>query len=130
MQGLIITSLILGILLILFFIYLQILQSRCTTKITGKFLRTNHYPGNSVITHYAPVFQYTFNNETYEKQTFQSFSERYITKHFISNKEYSIYINIKKPEIFIVDNKFQLSDLVILGTGLFFIIFSILGFLV
>ena len=132
MKTVIIACLIIGLFLICLFIYLEFLKSKCTTKITGKFLKMNTYTGSGngiSTTSYAPVFQYKFNNINYEKQTFQSFSKKYIEKNFIAGKNYNIYINSNKPKIFIVEKKFQLSDLLFFLIGFFMVILSFLGFL-
>ena len=73
---------------------------------------------------YAPVFQYNFNNTIIEKQTFQSFSKKYIQKNFTSGENYTIYINRNNPKCFIVEKKFQMSNLLIILVGLFFILFG------
>lgn len=132
MKTIITVCLIIGLLLICLFIYLEFLKSKCTTKITGKFLKANSYTGygNGIsTTYYAPVFQYNFNDIAYEKQSFQSFSKKYIEKNFISGKNYNIYINSNKPKIFIVEKKFQLSDLLFFLIGFFMVLLSFLGFL-
>lgn len=133
MNTVFIVAIIIGILLICFFIFTQFQKSKCTTKITGKFLKVNKYTGygNGIsVTYYSPVFQYSFNNNFFEKQSFQSFSKKYIEKKFVSGKNYDIYINENNPKCFIVDKKIPVSDLLIILLGVCFIIMGFLAYLV
>lgn len=113
--------------LLIFFIILVILKRNCKTKIIGIFIRYNYYPGNVYVTGYAPIFNYTFNNIEYERQTFQTIFGKKI-KQFEPNKQYEIYININSnnPKIFVINKKIELSNILLLILGIIFITFSIL----
>lgn len=85
MNFIILLAFIIGFLLIGFNIFTQYLKLKCNTKITGEFVKTNKYIsyGNGISsTNYSPVFKYTFNDITFENQTFQTFSKKYIEKTF------------------------------------------------
>lgn len=118
-----------GVILILFFIILQYLKSKCHKKIEATYLKCNTYisgtGGHGLITQYAPVFKYRFNGKEYEKQTFQTFSKKAI-KDLIVGKNYIILINEKNPKIFILNKKLEIAEIIILLLGIFFILTGIL----
>lgn len=121
----ILITMILGILLILLFIIFKIWNKGCTKKIKGTYINANTYIGTYGISQYAPVFKYTYDDCTYEQQTIQTFSKRKIMK-FESGKEYTIYINEKKPKRYIVEKRFEWIDLIILIFGIFFVLSGLL----
>lgn len=132
MNFIILLAFIIGFLLIGFNIFTQYLKLKCNTKITGEFVKTNKYIsyGNGISsTNYSPVFKYTFNDITFENQTFQTFSKKYIEKNFLNGKFYTIYINKKHPKNFIIEKRFQPSDWLILLLAIFFLIIGFLGLL-
>ena len=133
MNFIILLAIIIGVILICLIIFMQYLKSKCTTEVIGEFVKINtyiSYGNGSSNTSYAPVFKYKFNNTTYEKQTFQTFSKKYIEKNFLVGKNYTIYINEKNPKTFIIEKKSQPSDWLILLLGMFFVIIGFLGALV
>lgn len=132
MKVILVISLLIGIFITYMGILILIWKSKCNKEITGTFMKFNvykSYSGYSVSTSYAPVFKYTYNNKEYESQTFEGFSKKIIDK-FTYGKEYNIFINEKKPRKFVIDKKFRISYVFIIIFGIFFVILSLLGFLV
>ena len=115
--------LISGILLILFFIFLQLSKSRCKMKIDAIYLRYNTYKaptgGYGIITSYSPVFRYEFNGQQYEVQTFEALTKKEVCQLIVGNK-YEIFINENKPQKFIIYKSIRFSEVITLLMGIFF----------
>lgn len=92
---------------------------QCNQKITGIFIGTNRYYGGKGQDGFAPVVRYSVNGQKYEKQTFQSFSKKYIQMNFAIGQECDIWINEKKPKCFIVSRKIQATYFVMVCIGIF-----------
>lgn len=73
---------------------------------------------------YAPVFEYTYNGETYKKQS----SSASYPPAFQEGTELKIYVNPEKPEQFYVpdDNTIKFLCIVFFSLGLSFVLFSLL----
>lgn len=123
-KDLIITSTILGLFLILFFIRLRYSKSRCNKKIDATYLKYNSYTstgGRGWVTNYAPIFKYTFNDKEYINQSFQLLSKKKI-QEFTVNKNYNIIINEKKPSKFILYKNIEFTEILILLMGIFLLL--------
>ena len=114
---------IIGVFLIIFFIILKYLKSKCNTEIEAIYIKSNDY-WSVHVTQYAPVFKYNFNGKEYECQTFQTVPKKYI-KDLVVGEKYNILINEKKPTIFILRKKVKTGEIIILLIGIFFIIAGI-----
>ena len=114
---------IIGVFLIIFFIILKYLKSKCNTEIEAIYIKSNDY-WSVHVTQYAPVFKYNFNGIEYERQTFQAVPKKYI-KDLVVGEKYNILINEKKPTIFILRKKVKTGEIIILLMGIFFIIAGI-----
>lgn len=128
-KNLVIISTIFGLFLILFFIKLRYSKSKCSKKIEAIYLKCNSYTstgGRGWVTKYAPVFKYSFNDKKYINQSFQLLSKKKIQK-FIFGKNYTIIINEKKPNKFILDKKIELDEILILLMGIFFLLTNIVN---
>lgn len=123
-KDLIMISTILGLFLILFFIRLRYLKSKCNKKIDATYLKYNSYTstgGHGWVTSYAPIFKYTFNNKEYINQSFQLLSKKKI-QEFTVNKNYNIIINEKKPSKFILYKNIEFTEILILLMGIFLLL--------
>ena len=90
------TAIIVGTILILFFMWLQYSKLKCTKKIDATYLKFNIYNHHGMFSSkYIPVFKYNFKGNEYENQAQQSFSKK-STKNFIVGEKYTILINEKK----------------------------------
>lgn len=117
-------STILGLFLILFFIRLRYLKSKCNKKIDAIYLKYNSYTstgGHGWVTNYAPIFKYTFNGKEYINQSFQLLSKEKI-QEFTVNKNYNIIINEKKPSKFILYKNIEFTEILILLMGIFLLL--------
>ena len=84
------TAIIVGTILILFFMWLQYSKLKCTKKIDATYLKFNIYNHHGMFSSkYIPVFKYKFNGNEYENQAQQSFSKK-STKNFIVGEKYTI----------------------------------------
>ena len=121
-----IIAIIVGVILILFFIGFQYSKLKCNKKIDATYLKFNIYVHHGMIYYrYTPVFKYNFNGKEYENQALQSFSKKY-TKNFIVGEKYQILINQKNPKKFIINRKVKIDEILILVTGLFLFFCGIL----
>lgn len=123
-KDLIMISTILGLFLILFFIRLRYLKSKCNKKIDATYLKHNSYTstgGHGWVTNYAPIFKYIFNGKEYINQSFQLLSKKKI-QEFIVNKNYNIIINEKKPSKFILYKNIEFTEILILLMGIFLLL--------
>ncbi len=82
--------------------------------------------GRGWVTKYAPVFKYSFNGNEYINQSFQLLSKKKI-QEFIVDKSYTIIINEKKPNKFILDKNIEFTEILMLLMGIFFILTIVLN---
>lgn len=121
---------IVGIILILVFIWLQYSKLKCTKKINATYLKFNIYNRYGMLSsRYIPVFKYNFNGKEYENQAQQSFSKKF-TKNFVVGEKYTILINEKNPKKFIINKKVKIDEMLILLIGLFLLFSGILSALI
>lgn len=73
-------------------------RKRCKIKIKGVYSHSYIYKSNRG-SHYEVVFDYSFNNKNYHKSGLDTFTKKQ-AEAFEKGKEYSLYINPKKPKIF------------------------------
>ena len=126
-----IISTFLGLFLILFFLILCYSKLRCNKKIEATYLKYNSYTstgGRGLVTKYAPVFKYNFDGKEYINQSFQLLSKKKI-QEFIVNKNYIIIINEKKPNKFVLNKSVEFTEILILLMGIFFLLTTILNFI-
>lgn len=124
-----IIAIIMGIILILFFIVFQYSKLKCNKKIEATYLKFNIYKRHGTIFNkYIPVFKYNFNGNEYENQAMQSSSKKF-TKNFVVGQNYTILINEKNPKRFILNKKIEIDEILILLMGLFLLFSGILSFL-
>ena len=124
-----IIAIIMGIILILFFIVFQYSKLKCNKKIEATYLKFNIYKRHGTIFNkYIPVFKYNFNGNEYEIQAMQSSSKKF-TKNFVVGQNDTILINEKNPKRFILNKKIEIDEILILLMGLFLLFSGILSFL-
>lgn len=124
-----IIAIIMGIILILFFIVFQYSKLKCNKKIEATYLKFNIYKRHGTIFNkYIPVYKYNFNGNEYENQAMQSSSKKF-TKNFVVGQNYTILINEKNPKRFILNRKIEIDEILILLMGLFLLFSGILSFL-
>ena len=121
-----IIAIVIGAILILFFMGLQYSKLKCNKKIYATYLKFNIYEHHGMIYRYTPVFKYDVNGNKYENQALQSFSKKF-TKNFVVGKKYVILINEKNPKKFIINKKIKIDEILILLMGLFLVFSGILS---
>ena len=123
-------AIIMGTILILFFMWLQYSKLKCTKKIDATYLKFNIYNHHGMFSSkYIPVFKYNFKGNEYENQAQQSFSKK-STKNFIVGEKYTILINEKNPKKFIINRKIKNDEILILLMGFFLSSIGILSVLI
>ena len=123
-------AIIMGTILILFFMWLQYSKLKCTKKINATYLKFSIYNRYGMLSsRYIPVFKYNFNGKEYENQAQQSFSKKF-TKNFVVGEKYTILINEKNPKKFIINKKVKIDEMLILLIGLFLLFSGILSALI
>lgn len=120
-----IIGLVIGIILILFFMGFQYSKLKCNKQIDATYLKFNIYEHHGIGYRYIPVFKYEFNGNEYENQALQAFSKKY-TKNFVVGEKYTILINEKNPKRFIINRKIKIDEILILLMGLFLFLIGIL----
>ena len=60
----------------------------------------------------SPVFKYEFNSNEFEKESFQHFDKKELPA-FVKGEIYSIYINEKNPEQFVIDRKISFWEVLL-----------------
>ena len=119
-------AIIVGTILILFFMWLQYSKLKCTKKINATYLKFNIYNHHGMFSSkYIPVFKYNFKGNEYENQAQQSFPKKF-TKNFVVGEKYTILINEKNPKKFIINKKLKIDEMLILLIGLFLLLSGIL----
>ena len=98
-------------------------------KIKAIYIKSNRYisttGGHGIVTQYAPIFKYIFNEKEYVQQSLQTFTEKKI-KQLEPEKPYSIFVDANKPTKFIINKETELSDIVMLILSVCFIIGGLL----
>ena len=113
-------AIIVGTILISFFMWLQYSKLKCTKKINATYLKFNIYNHHGMFSSkYIPVFKYNFKGNEYENQAQQSFPKK-LTKNFVVGEKYTILINEKHPK------KVKIDEMLILLIGLFLLLSGIL----
>ena len=124
-----IISIVLGILLLVAYMIIKNAKFKCNTKIKAIYIKSNRYISTTgrhgIVTQYAPVFKYIFNEKEYVQQSLQTFTEKKI-KQLEPEKQYSIFVDANKPTKFIISKETELSDIVMLILSICFIIGGLL----
>lgn len=97
---------------------------RCKKAIKGTFITTNRYSSKSVTFH-APIFRYEVGGDSFQVQTMQSFTKRYIQKNFEFGKEYTIFIDEKRPRFFVIKKSSGVKYLIFVFIGMFFLVLTL-----
>ena len=95
-------------------IWLQV--TRCTTAVTARFVDIRVMK-SAWMKDYFPVFQFEFEGVEYTVRCLQSFSGRWLDKNLLLNREYTVYIDPKKPRNVAFYNKPQIADYIVLAIG-------------
>lgn len=90
---------------------------RCREKVQGKYVGAAVYKGQKSPATYAPIFSYTYKKDKISSQTPQTWSKRYIQKHFCKGKKYTIYVCPEKSYLFIVQRRIRIGDIGMLFLG-------------
>lgn len=104
-------------------LYINVIWA-CKIETTGKYIKYNivhSYRGNT----YEPVFRYYIKGEEFQGRCLNTLSLPKIQKEFIADQTYTIYVNDRKPEYFVVYRKVPIGC--VIGV-LFGIVFLMVGF--
>ena len=116
----------LGVLFIFTFVSQLYRLSHCTRTVTARY-----HNCKTVYSHktwyYAPIFTYCWEGREYTSQAPSSYSRRKITKKYVFDHEYTIYIDPKEPEVIMDEKKLSFSSFLSLFMGIFsfFIVIAI-----
>ncbi len=80
--------------------------------------------GNGISTQ-SPIFEYTYNGMFYREQTMQNVSYKQLNKSMTEGNSYSLYIDLKKPKVYILTKKIKAGTIISIIAGLFFLTFGI-----
>ena len=109
-----------GVLFIFTFMTQLYRLANCTETVTARY-----HNCKTVYSHktwyYAPIFTYCWEGREYTSQAPSSYSRRKITKKYVFDHEYTIYIDPKEPEVIIEEKKLTFSSFLSLFVGVFFL---------
>lgn len=107
------------ILALTFFImglWLVLQTVRCKHPVKGRFLDV-HIMKSAGLKDYFPIFRYEYDGCEYTVRSIQSFSLRYVKQHFVTGREYDVFIDPDKPRNAAVYNKPRPADYLVLLLG-------------
>ncbi|MBQ8848800.1 MAG: hypothetical protein IJ011_00530 [Clostridia bacterium] len=58
----------------------------------------------------SPIFTYRYNGTLYKENAAQSFSGRYVLKHYKEGETYTVYLNKKHPDFFKVTRRIHMFE--------------------
>lgn len=96
----------------------------CKIETVGKYIKYNTVHSGRGYT-YEPVFRYCIKGEEFQGRCLNTLSLSKIQKEFIADQTYTIYVNDKKPEYFVLYRKVPIGC--VIGV-LFGIVFLVVGF--
>lgn len=90
-------------------------KHNCKTAVQAVFIQNLAVP-SGIVTEYAPMFRYTYRGETYERQSFETFSKRKAAV-FVPGEQYTIYINEKRPTALVTGRKIRNGEVLLILVG-------------
>ena len=109
--------LVLGLAFVIMALWLMLQTVRCKTPVRARFIDA-HVMKSAGMKDYFPIFRYTFDDCEYNVRSIQSFSYSYMKKHFVTGREYTVFIDPAKPRNVAVYNKPRPADYVVLALGI------------
>ena len=94
---------------------------RCKEKIDGVYCGYNTYYGGNGISTQSPVFEYTYKGIHYREQTAQNVSYKQLNRNMTEGSVYCLYIDPKHPAVFIFSRKINVSAVIGILFGIFFL---------
>ena len=92
------------------------------TEVRAEYVKNTPFPYYRGNTRYSPVFKYKFESAEIIKESFQRFEKKALPL-FEKGKTYTIFVNEKNPEQFVIERKTPFWD-VLLAVVMFLIGFS------
>lgn len=90
---------------------------QCRAEVKGKYCGYRTYYGGKGQSSHAPVFTYTYNGRTYHEQSTQNASLQLLDKEMVQGEMYTIYVNERHPNVFVLKKKVRFSDVMLLFFG-------------
>ena len=84
----------------------------CNKEIKAVYCGFNAYPGNRGVTIYSPVFEYGIDGTVYHEQTTQNVPYGML-KNMIQGESYFIYINPKRPGMYVLRRKIGYTTVIL-----------------
>lgn len=95
---------------------------QCRTAVNATYIKYNTYYGGRGITTQSPVFEYSYKGLDYLEQSTHTESLKYLNQNMRIGDNYTIYINHKNPNVFILRKKIGFINILMLAIGLFFLL--------
>lgn len=92
----------------------------CKVETTGTYIKYNTVHNGRGVT-YEPVFRYYVNGEEFQGCCMHGMSLSNIKKQFVVGHTYTIYVNDKKPDYFIINRKAPLQSDIGVLIGIIFL---------
>lgn len=91
---------------------IRLCKCRCATEAVYLGAR-EHFTGKGV-SYFIPRFRYYYQNKLYENMPRESFLKYKLKKNFRLDSTYTIYINEKNPDLFVIRRRFTGIDVLLL----------------
>lgn len=92
----------------------------CKVETTGTYIKYNTVHNGRGVT-YEPVFRYYVNGEGLQGRCMHGMSLSNIQKQFVVGHTYTIYVNDKKPDYFVINRKAPLQSAIGVLIGIIFL---------
>lgn len=115
----IIIILALGIIVIgINILYINVILA-CKMETTGTYIKYNTVHNGRGDT-YEPVFRYYVKGEEFQGRCLTMLSLSNIQKQFVAGQTYTIYVNDKKPDSFVIYRKLPIENIIgiLIGIGI------------
>ena len=109
--------LVMAVAFVIMALWLMLQTVRCKTPVRARFIDV-HIMKSAGMKDYFPIFRYTFEDCEYNVRSVQSFSGSFMKKHFVSGREYTVFIDPDKPRNVAVYNKPRPADYIVLAIGI------------
>lgn len=98
---------------------------RCKTEVRAVFVKNMIFRYKET-SRFSPVFKYNFESSEIQKETFQRFDKNEVSE-FVSGQTYTIFIDKKNPENFVIERKIPFCDVML---ALILILIGFISFVV
>lgn len=93
-------------------------KHNCTKEIKARFAGKTKFRGGSFKDEYILLFKYNYQGIEYEEKSFETYPKKKVIDCYTTGEEYSILLNPKHPQYFIMEKNIQMYDVTLIAAGI------------